>query len=50
MEHRSFLNDNWDLITALILYSFLAVFSLKYYMSIGEDEISYINIAHATGN
>ena len=52
MEHRSFLNENKDLITALILYSFLAVFSLKYYMVIGGDEISYINIAHAyaTGN
>ena len=52
MEHKSFLNKNEDLITALILYSLLAVFSLKYYMAIGGDEISYINIAHAyaTGN
>lgn len=47
MEIKSFLKNNFDLILFLTLYSFLAVISLKYYMNIGGDEISYINIAHA---
>ncbi len=48
MNNQSFLNDNWDIITVLVLYSILAVFSLKYFQyKIGGDEISYINIAHA---
>jgi hypothetical protein len=48
MKIRSFLNDNWDMITVLVVYSILAVFSLKYFQyKFGADEISYVNIAHA---
>ena len=48
MKKWSFLIDNWDICTVLILYSILAAFSLQYYQyKIAGDEISYINIAHA---
>ena len=48
MKNRSFLNDNWDIITVLVVYSILAFFSLKYFQyRIAGDEISYINIAKA---
>jgi hypothetical protein len=48
MNKWSFLNKNWDIISVLILYSLLAIFSLQFYQyKIAGDEISYINIAHA---
>ncbi len=48
MKKWSFLNKNWDIISVLILYSLLAIFSLQFYQyKIAGDEISYINIAHA---
>ena len=48
MNYRSFLNNNWDIIVVLIIYTIIAVFSLKYFQyKIAGDEISYINIAHA---
>ena len=53
MKNRSILNDNWDIIIVLVVYSILAFFSLKYFQyRIGGDEISYINIAkaYAAGN
>ena len=47
MNHR-FLNNNWDIIVVLIIYTLIAVFSLRYFQyKIAGDEISYINIAHA---
>ncbi|HML06223.1 MAG TPA: hypothetical protein VK426_10655, partial [Methanobacterium sp.] len=46
MNFRNFLSDNVDIIFILSLYSILAIFSIKYYVPIGWDEISYINIAH----
>ncbi len=48
MNARSFLNNNWDIITILIVYSILALLLLKFFQyKIAGDEISYINIAHA---
>ena len=48
MNYKSFLNNNWDIIVVLIIYTIIAVFSLKYFQyKIAGDEISYINIAHA---
>ena len=48
MKKLSILRDIWDIVTVLIIYSILAVFSVQYYKyKIGGDEISYINIAHA---
>ena len=48
MKNWSFLNDNWDIITVLAVYTILAFFSLRYFQyKIGGDEISYINIAKA---
>lgn len=48
MKNWSFLNDNWDIITVLAVYTILAFFSLRFFQyKIGGDEISYINIAKA---
>jgi hypothetical protein len=44
--NKPFLKNNWDLILILVLYSLLAIFSLKYFPSTDADGISYINIAH----
>ncbi|HML06222.1 MAG TPA: hypothetical protein VK426_10650 [Methanobacterium sp.] len=42
----NFIKKNLDLILILLIYSLLALFSIRYYVYIGGDEISYINIAH----
>jgi 4-amino-4-deoxy-L-arabinose transferase-like glycosyltransferase len=48
MNMGSFLNKNWDIITILIVYLFLAFFLLRFFQyTIAGDEISYINVAHA---
>ena len=47
MKKSSILVVNLDIILVLIIYSILAIYSLRYYLYIGGDEISYINIAHA---
>ncbi|MCE7697955.1 MAG: glycosyltransferase family 39 protein, partial [Methanobacterium paludis] len=47
MENKHFLNNNWDLIVVLVLYSLLTVIYFHYYQyTTGGDELSYINIAH----
>jgi hypothetical protein len=48
MNYKSYLNDNWDIITILIIYLVLAIFSLQFFQyKIAGDEISYIDVAHA---
>jgi hypothetical protein len=47
MNKRSFLNNNWDIISILIIYTISAFLLLRFFQMFGGDEISYINIAHA---
>ena len=53
MENQSFLANNWDIITVLIIYTIITGFSIQhYYYKISGDEIAYIDIAraYAVGN
>lgn len=46
MENKNFLWDNLDLSIVLMIYSILAIFSIKYYhFNLGADGISYVSIA-----
>lgn len=52
MKNNSIINNNWELIVALIIYTISASILLNYYLYLGADTISYINIAktYASGN
>ena len=52
LDNNSFISNNWELIVALIIYTILASIFLNYYLYLGADTISYINIAktYAGGN
>ena len=53
MKNHSFLVDNWDIITVLIIYSFVIGFLTQhFYYKISGDELAYIDIAraYAAGN
>lgn len=48
MENKSFLANNWDIITVLIVYTIITGFFIQHdYYKISGDELAYIDIAHA---